>query len=72
MDKIKVLFNKENDTLDIWFGDPALEVISEEAGDGLILKKDKDGKVIGVENLYVAITLGSHHNKNIPVELIVA
>ena len=58
MDKVKIYYSKEKDTIDIWFGDPELEVISEEAGEGLILKKDKDGKVIGIEKLYVMKTLG--------------
>jgi uncharacterized protein YuzE len=70
MDKIKVYFDKEKDTLDVWFGEPEQEVISEEAGDGLILKKDASGLIIGIEKLYVAKSLGK--DKNIPVELIVA
>ncbi len=43
MDKIKIYYRKEKDTMDIWLGNPTLEVNSEEAGEGLILKKDKDG-----------------------------
>lgn len=68
MDKVKIYYSKEKDTMDIWFGDPLLEVISEEAGEGLILKKDKDGKVIGIEKLYVMKTLGVE--KTFPVELV--
>ncbi len=68
MDKVKIYYSKEKDTIDIWFGDPELEVISEEAGEGLILKKDKDGKVIGIEKLYVMKTLGV--GKTFPVELV--
>ncbi|GFP40756.1 DUF2283 domain-containing protein [Candidatus Hakubella thermalkaliphila] len=58
------------DTLDIWFGNPDDEVVSEEAGEGIILKKDKDGKVIGIEKLYVAKTLGI--KQPLPVEVVVA
>ena len=68
MDKVKIYYSKEKDTIDIWFGDPELEVISEEAGEGLILKKDKDGKVIGIEKLYVMKTLGIE--QTLPVELV--
>ncbi|MBU0561726.1 MAG: DUF2283 domain-containing protein [Bacteroidetes bacterium] len=68
MDKVKIYYCKEKDTIDIWFGDPNLEVISEEAGEGLILKKDKNGKVIGIEKLYVMKTLGVE--KSFPLELI--
>lgn len=68
MDKVKIYYSKEKDTIDIWFGDPELEVISEEAGEGLILKKDKEGKVIGIEKLYVMKTLGVE--KSFPVEFV--
>ncbi|MCR4342697.1 MAG: DUF2283 domain-containing protein [Patescibacteria group bacterium] len=61
---------KESDTMDIWFGNPKDEHICEEAGEGIILKKDKDGKVIGIEKLYVAKTLGI--KQPLPVEVIVA
>lgn len=32
MGKVVVYYNKESDTLDIWFGNPEDEVICEEAG----------------------------------------
>jgi len=44
MDKVKVYYNNESDTMDIWFGNPEDEVVCEEAGEGIILKKDKNGK----------------------------
>ena len=50
--KLTVIHNKEMETLDIWFDDPKKEVICEEVGEGIILKKDKDNKVIGFEVLY--------------------
>ena len=68
MDKVIIYYSREKDTMDIWFGNPDLEVISEEAGDGVILKKDKDGKILGVEKLYVKKTLGIE--QDLPVELI--
>ncbi len=40
------------ETLDIWFDDPKNEVVCEEVGEGIISKKDKDNKVIGLEVLY--------------------
>ena len=51
MAKTKIVFNKEGNTLDIWFGNPKKEAISEETSEEMILKKDKKGKVIGVEIL---------------------
>jgi len=70
MDKVVVYYHKESDTLDIWFGNPEDEFMCEEAGEGIILKKDKNGKTIGIEKLYVSKTLGI--DKPLPVELVVA
>jgi len=68
MDKVKIYYSKDKDTIDIWFGDPDQEVFSEEVGEGIILKKDKDGKVIGIEKIYTTKTLDSE--KSFPVELV--
>ncbi len=51
MTNAKLVFNKEGNTLDIWFGNPKKEAINEETSDEMILKKDKKGKVIGIEIL---------------------
>lgn len=53
MSKIKIFYDPKGKTLSIWFDDPKKEVLSEEVGDGTILSKDKKGKVIGFEKLYV-------------------
>jgi len=58
MDKVIVYYHKETDTMDVWFGNPEDEYMCEEAGEGVILKKDKEGKVIGIEKLYVTKSLG--------------
>ena len=50
--KLILIHNKEMKTLDIWFDDPEKEHVCEEVGDGIILKKDREGKVIGIEILY--------------------
>jgi uncharacterized protein YuzE len=70
MDKVIVYYHKETDTMDIWFGNPEDEYISEEAGEGIILKKNKDGRVIGIEKLYVTKTLGI--KQPLPVEVVIA
>ena len=70
MDKVIVYYHKETDTMDIWFGNPEDEYICEEAGEGEILKKDKEGRVIGIEKLYVIKTLGI--KQPLPVEIVVA
>ncbi|MBF0319974.1 MAG: DUF2283 domain-containing protein [Nitrospirae bacterium] len=71
MDKVTIYYHKELDTMDIWFGDPKDEHICEEAGEGIILKKNKADMVIGIEKLYVSKTVGMT-GKPIPIELVFA
>lgn len=40
MEKIKVILNRESNTLDVWFDDTEKEFICEETGEEVILKKD--------------------------------
>lgn len=70
MEKVIIYYSKESDTMDIWFDNPEEEYISEEAGEGLILKKNKSGKIIGIEKLYIVKTLGIP--QPLPVELVVS
>lgn len=49
MEKIIVSFDRKGNTLDVWFDKPTKEFICEETGEELILKKDKKGRVIGIE-----------------------
>lgn len=51
MDEVKVFFDKEGNTLTVWFRDPAEEFVCEETGDEVILMKDKAGHVGGFEKL---------------------
>ena len=51
MEKIRVIINRESNTLDVWFDDAEKEFICEETGDEVILKKDKDNRIIGFEKL---------------------
>ena len=68
MEKTKIIFNKKGNTLDIWFDDPRKEVASEETEEEIILKKDKKGRIIGIEKLNVI----PHALKSRPVEVPVA
>lgn len=65
MEKIKVILNRESNTLDVWFDDPEKEFICEETGEDVILKKDKDNRVIGFEKL----NLLAEKKVNVPVEV---
>jgi uncharacterized protein YuzE len=51
MAQIKVYYDREGNTLTVWFGNPADEYIAEESGEEIVLMKDRDGKVIGFEKL---------------------
>ncbi len=51
MDKVSVFYDRQGNTLTVWFGNPTDEYICEETGDEVILMKDKSGKVIGFEKL---------------------
>ena len=64
MEKIRVIVNRESNTLDVWFDDPKKEFISEETGEEVILKKDKNNKVIGFEKLKLL-----SGKVNVPIEV---
>lgn len=51
MAKIKVYYDKAGKTLTVRFDEPTKEYICEEAGEEVILIKDKEGRVIGFERL---------------------
>ncbi len=56
MAKVKVYFDKEGNTLTVWFGNAEDEYICEETGDEVILMKNKSGQVIGFEKLNYSIS----------------
>jgi len=49
--EIKVYYNREGNTLTVWFGNPTDEYVSEETGEEIVLMKNREGKVIGFEKL---------------------
>ncbi len=51
MARVKVYYDRQGNTLTVWFGDPHTEHVCEETGDEVVLMKDRDGKVIGFEKL---------------------
>lgn len=67
MKKIHVIFDREGNTLDVWFDKPQ-EAICEETGQEVILKKDpKTHEVIGFEKLN--FSRNPAKLKNLPIEL---
>ncbi|HVR38532.1 MAG TPA: DUF2283 domain-containing protein [Thermoanaerobaculia bacterium] len=52
MDQVRVFYDREGQTLTVWFDDPHQEAVSEETGDEVVLIKNADGRVIGFEKLH--------------------
>ena len=50
MAKVSVVYDREGNTLDVWFTKPQ-KAISEEVGHGVILKKNKRGRILGFEKI---------------------
>ena len=55
MAEVKVYYDREGNTLTVWFGNPQDEYICEETGDEVVLMKNKSGRVIGFEKLNFSI-----------------
>ena len=51
MARVKVYYDRQGNTLTVWFGDPKEEYVCEETGEEVVLMKDRTGKVIGFEKL---------------------
>jgi len=71
MSKIKIYYDAKGRTLNVWFDDPKKEVSTEEVGDGTVVSKDKSGKIIGLEKLYVVLPK-SKGITSLPIEFSVA
>lgn len=67
MSKIKIYYDRTGKTLSVWFDDPKKETVSEEVGDGTIVSKDKSGRIIGFEKLYVELPK-QKRTKSLPIE----
>jgi uncharacterized protein YuzE len=68
MEKIRIFYDKQGNTLNVWFDDPKKEFICEETGEEVILVKDKEGKVIGFERLNFLPPEAKAGLKELPVE----
>jgi hypothetical protein len=51
MAQVKVYYDKQGNTLTVWFGNPQDEHVCQETGEEVVLMKDRDGRVIGFEKL---------------------
>ncbi len=55
MAEVKILYDREGNTLTVWFTDARQEYVCEETGDEVILMKDAAGRVIGFEKLNFSV-----------------
>ncbi len=56
MAQVKVYYDREGNTLSVWFGDPRDEYVCEETGDEVVLMKNREGQVIGFEKLNYSLS----------------
>jgi hypothetical protein len=56
MAEVKVFYDREGQTLTVWFADSKQEYVCEETGEEVILMKDVGGHVIGFEKLNFAVS----------------
>jgi len=69
VEKVRVYFDREGNTLSVWFDDPKKEHVCEESGDDVILVKDRQGRVIGFERLNFLSRKQRKEGTGIPLEV---
>jgi hypothetical protein len=55
MAHVTVVYDRQGQTLTVWFADSSREFICDETGDEVVLMKDAAGRVIGFEKLNFSI-----------------
>jgi len=71
MNKIRIFYDRQSNTLNVWFDDPENEFVCEETAEEVILVKDKAGKVIGFERLSFLTPEARAQLAELPVESVV-
>ena len=69
MDKVRIYYDRDGNSLTVWFDDPAKESVCEEIGDDVVLIKDRRGRVIGCERLNYLSRKQQSDGGALPVEL---
>jgi len=69
VDKVRVYYDRIGNTLTVWFDDPKKEHICEEIEDDVVLMKDRDGRVIGLERLNYLTKKQQDNGGKVPVEV---
>jgi uncharacterized protein YuzE len=55
MAEVKVFYDREGQTLTVWFTEGSREYVCEETGEEVVLMKDAAGRVVGFEKLNFSI-----------------
>ena len=55
MAEVRVFYDREGQTLTVWFTERSHEYVCEETGEEVVLMKDASGHVIGFEKLNFSI-----------------
>ena len=69
MAKLRVCYDRQGNTLTVWFDDPKKEHVCEESEDDMILVKDKRGRVIGFERLNFLTAKQRLDGADLPLEV---
>jgi hypothetical protein len=69
MEKLRIYFDRQGNTLSVWFDDPKKESVCEETDDDVVLIKDREGRVIGFERLNYLSAKQRQGGVSIPVEV---
>jgi hypothetical protein len=68
MPTISIYYDREGNTLSVWFDDLAKEHVCEESNDDLILMKDRRSRIIGFERSNF-LTAKQRKEGDIPLEV---
>jgi uncharacterized protein YuzE len=69
VEKLRVYYDRQGNTLSVWFDDPKKESVCEETDDDVVLVKDQHGRVIGFERLNYLSAKQRAEGASIPVEV---
>ena len=69
MDKLRISYDREGNTLSVWFDDPKKEHVCEESDDDMVLIRDRRGRLIGFERLNYLSAKQRKEGASIPVEV---
>lgn len=69
MEKVRLFYDREGNTLSVWFDDPKGEYVCEESDDDIVLIKNRRGRVIGFERLNFLTAKQRQQAGGIPLEV---